>query len=1780
MANKRIDNLNFNVILQDEEFERRIRADINLAKKFNIQVSQMLEFSNKMTGITAGQARVLSQQRQMQESQKRMANQTALNNQRIATEAQRTAAATDRAAKAHLSLVNAQNRSASSQEYLANSIRRTNSEFTLQSRLISNARTLFTSYISVFAVSNFISSLARIRGEFELQQVALRAIMQDVEAADRTFNQIKDLAIESPFKFKELTQYAKMLSAYNIANEDLFATTKQLADLSAGLGVGMDRIILAYGQVRSAEFLRGQEVRQFSEAGINLVGALADKFGELEGRVVSAGEVFDRISNRMVTFEMVKDVIDDLTLEGGRFFDQQRIQAETLYGMIQKLADNYEIMLNDIGQANEGMLKGGVGLLISLTNNWEAVLGVLKGVIIAYGSYKAASMVNTQLIGKENKELIDSILLSKSKNAATLKQVAAYRALTVEEVHQIETAGRLTAADLRAAVANKEITQNMLLRMVATKKLSQEQALLLASSLNLTKAEIARAAGMSKWQVAMLSLRGAAGRLTTSLRALWATMISNPVGIVLAAVGALVSLFTKISDHNKKVLRDSARTKEYLTSFYNEISKSYEAARKTIDQGLSLKVETKGVSDAIELLKNLTKDSDLLSSLLLTGVSENMTQNEQLRIMKENWDQIYAGIKRAKDSLVNMADINNNTGGPLWNDSFSENVQDLSGSIEKVRKKIAELKTEGEDVAKIEAIFKDWDEGTKDLRSTTEMLARTLFYAKKEGFGGLVTQLQKTSRHLAALNEDWEDFRKQIANVFPEIDWSKATTEEKAQLSTMYKNWVSTFDDMDEQAKKILDGIFKTTYHLQVDVNLGGGEDNKLSALQKEVDKILNGRPFELKPQSDENVLSYADKLISRYQELQKSIKANENAFKGTGNRTFSDMAEKSRNKLNILIELAKKLNINLDGDKKDPWAEKLQNRIDLILKAQKQYEEYIQYMNSADAMEKIRSDAQFTDLDFEFDPSVVETQLRKIYSQLGSSEEANKIKEKMREIFTDIDFEGVKNRFEQFLNSIAAEVDRYAENYNFYQKLLGLGVSRDDAVKLSFGTDFDSSQIKGVTDSIASGINAILGEIRLDPIDLSKITTTSTFEEVFGNLEGQPEEAIKKLRELFATLRDTIRQDTISLQEFKNEIDKLTQSDTVLEHIFGEEEFKKAAAIMARDYSTALLKADQERKERIEKLSHLQKSLSAEEYEQKQRNIGLLYDAEVSAAKRATQEKTESLVQAYIKDNTEVDVFGDLARLSAEQIAQAMKGLKNIVRDKGLDLGELLSEKELDALTEAEVGLGKIKKDIEATTKAKRKMLRIEAFNEMSKKLSETLAFVHMFRDGVEEAFGEDLEDTELIDAIDACLGMLEGAIQGFAATGGNIAGAVVGGIMSLFGSIGQIIRKNKEEALRAVVETQKLINDLNLIEVERSREGMDTIFGDIKWDNVVKGVQTAKRAMDDYKKSILDWKRINLDGPIATVLGIKPKYVLQGNDVFKTWQFRGQELQKAYDLWDENGVLDPDKVDAFLELEDIPEDLRNGLEYSSELVRQYQEAMQQVADGLSEIFGGLADSITDSIFDAFQNGTDALDAFSADLKDAVIEWVKQMAQLAYITPVLEGIQGQIEEAVSSGDMDKVNAALEGGLQTLLDKFPEWEEQLSNYYAQVGDKFEDMLGIDISQPSDESGGLAGGIKGVTEDTAQLLASYLNAMRQEMLLQGVSIRNIEAAVVPSRDIAMQHLTSLHNIEAYTLNTWAATEATSRTAADTLVIARDTLTTLQGVITDGHPKGGAGLKVWA
>lgn len=296
----------------------------------------------------------------------------------------------ERAALAEQRLTNARMQAARASGTHNAAMTKENTALSSQSRIARELKNQIANVYSIYTLERFVRGLYTIGGEFQKQRIALTSILGDSMKAETIFNRIKDLAVVSPFQFKELASYTKQLSAYSIPYEELYDTTKRLADISAGVGVDMGRIILAYGQVRSAAFLRGQELRQFTEAGIPLVDELAKRFTKLTGVVTSAGDVFDKISRKEVSFGMVKDVLWELTDEGGKFYNMQEALAESLAGKWSNLQDAWDVMMADIAEGNSGVLSDSLELLTDLMKHWEAVADILGILVGIYGSYKTA----------------------------------------------------------------------------------------------------------------------------------------------------------------------------------------------------------------------------------------------------------------------------------------------------------------------------------------------------------------------------------------------------------------------------------------------------------------------------------------------------------------------------------------------------------------------------------------------------------------------------------------------------------------------------------------------------------------------------------------------------------------------------------------------------------------------------------------------------------------------------------------------------------------------------------------------------------------------------------------------------------------------------------------------------------------------------------------------------------------------------------------------------------------------------------------------------------------------------------------------------------------------------------------------------------------------------------------------------------------------------------------------------------------------------------------------
>ena len=553
------------------------------------------------------------------------------------------------------SAVSAQDRLAKSQEKSVGAIKAQNAEYHKQSSYISRLIQRLGIYTGIYAAAGMLRDIRETTAEFELQEVALGAIIQDAHEAQVLFSQIKAAAVESPYQIKELVGYTKQLAAYGFEQNELFDTTMKLADISAGLGADMSRIILAVGQVSAATVLKGTELRQFTELGIPMVELLAEKFTQLRGEVVSTGEVFEMISDKAVSFKMVEEILNDLTSAGGMFYDMQRKQAETLAGQWSNLKDSIAIAYDEIGNTGtvRGAMEGVISLLKSMVDNWERTAAVLSGLVTGIATYVAAV-----------------------KSAAL---VDALRNQTLKE-------------QLRLVVASYTTTPKWVTAILGETK---------AKKLNLAMTKALRVARLKEIAATNVASK-AFWRLT-------AAMMSNPYAIVIAAIAALgFTIFnmaknTRTAEESIDDLNESVASLSKLNNsvkpLVDELDALSSKAEKTADEQKRLNQVTQELANrypaAISAVKEYGKEVDITAGKVRSlyeaeteaakkGTEALLEENEKVLVeQKAQYDRLVSAIARGTKTVT--------TAGGMFGGGVSYETELTSEELSAMKKEMDEL---------------------------------------------------------------------------------------------------------------------------------------------------------------------------------------------------------------------------------------------------------------------------------------------------------------------------------------------------------------------------------------------------------------------------------------------------------------------------------------------------------------------------------------------------------------------------------------------------------------------------------------------------------------------------------------------------------------------------------------------------------------------------------------------------------------------------------------------------------------------------------------------------------------------------------------------------------------------------------------------------------------------------------------------------------------------------------------------------------------------------------
>ena len=641
-----------------------------------------------------------------------------------------------------------------------------------QTGVLNGLKQFMNSYISLLGGYRLMSNIKQITSEFELQRVSLRAITQDAQFADALFAKIKTTATQSPYATKELVTYTKQLAAYRIENEELYGTMNMLADVSAGLGVSMDRLILAYGQVKAASVLRGTELRQFTEAGIPLVDELAKKFSQLRGEVVSTGEVFDLISTRQVPFEMVADIFREMTAEGGRFYEMQKKQSESLYGVFENLKDNIQNAYDEIGQSNRGLLMGIGKLATAVAKNLSGITAMLTPLVAGWGAYA----VSMRLVGNQSSRLATTnALLIKAERSlnATMNATNATRARASILIRQAAVAhDRYAFALARAATANN----------VFTRSLYKMQAALIANPVTAIFTAIATvvAGGITLWNRYLNSLESTDRAHKRSAEYIEA--IEKPMKNMDAQYDRLIK---KIKEYDI-LIQTQGKSLSELKKIYPELFNQYstdaerqEAVNTAMKERVTLINELKTL--APEQLSNISAETATVEQLALAW--QNVTEEQrkaQLQSLEAKRSELEELIRTTRARKMDVTSAGTEEGiiaGIMTNKVNESAISGYQKELDAILKQIDSLKKATEDAAAAQLLWrKEYNKFMKgDTLKDHELAALNFANTIKETRDAWkdatdrakeyqdAINAAKTQKQTAEVRKNVEEYKKQLA---------------------------------------------------------------------------------------------------------------------------------------------------------------------------------------------------------------------------------------------------------------------------------------------------------------------------------------------------------------------------------------------------------------------------------------------------------------------------------------------------------------------------------------------------------------------------------------------------------------------------------------------------------------------------------------------------------------------------------------------------------------------------------------------------------------------------------------------------------------------------------------------------------------------------------------------------------------------------------------------------------------------------------------------------------
>lgn len=1660
---------------------------------------------------------------------------------------------------------------------------------------VQDLKSLFLQGSLVFGAQQFAMSIITTGGEMEKQHIALQSILGDMQNANTMFNQIKELALNSPFTFSELNRDVKQLAAYGVEYEQLYDTTKRLADMSSGLGVSFDRIALAFGQVQARGWLDGKELRQIAYAGIPLLNKLSEFYSKQEGRNVSTSEIKTRISNREVSFDDVKSIFWQMTDAGGQFYNMQQVLSETLLGRYNKLKDAWEIMLAEfasgeslVGKFFKTAIEGATTLVQSLHS-----LALPAGTILAgYGLKKmlaggvasnflsnkasvAADIQKRVLMGQQISQVEQRILVTKNQiTGADLRALANARALTTEKLNQLRLSGKITAEQYniyRGIVLRQKGEKTVRMQMLRT--LATMRSMSLATTFSSVKNvwTAFKTSALAAFRIIGTGAKTLAAEIWSAIGGLPGLIITAVTFGVMHAISEYQELSQKIkqtqdeiADKNKQIrdfLRDNnvniaisgGDTKEIdnMIDSYKEKLKelapySYKNMLMTADEKKSHADRLKYLEQEIKLLKeaNDIANSKLSSRYYYSDLSD--TTEEVVDAFKKREDMRIAAMAAGASSGDKTLYLDEKAFG-----NYIEKLKD------ELARKFGDI---GKDERMREAAMQAMS-GIFSSMGVPEDKADIIRTSILQAFGcgdkSAWLQTEVSNSMIALIDKSFPMIGEKIRASVPLNDAEKAKVRE--MMNDAKNGLIRQYPELERTLQNLLAASnFKAVIKLVYDT--GEKYNDVQSTLVGRIPSIINPKSSigaKYRQRADEygkdNDWYKANNLANQ------RIDDARNAWKGAVRSHAPNVKDIYQNYLDEMAISRTLLYNNYKGtDKKsnkpgkknthvnheDKELKRLQERIELYKKMYAEIKKFKELYGEG-ALGQLANDGEFGAIFGDkkrfpiSDYTNYETSIKELLKGFSlSTPERKHYAETQKAAIQSENRKLLEDQRRDELNTLNKQLDVISEQYETYKKIYELTGNKKGSENIAFGgtVQFDTYKrfleeqldVAVKHDNIQSGLNLTTDEVKGMSLENVKdrYGEESRVYDIRKKLEDENNKIKKETIDLMANL---IEKNATIGQQIEDENRKYERQLELIKGIKDPQmrERAQAGATKTHNENVAKLQFEKFKQESdwvtifddldrvssstinsmIEKIDGFSKTtgLSVEVVKQLRDALGKLRDEQID------RNPINGIVGGMQRGNAIGSFIGSRFRkgmdISTTTYVDSSDAKKMGIKEGNYTKGQLENEKK-GAYEDANKGVSKL----------------ADKFKALQDCLTPVISLF--------EVLGE--EDSFLGQATNMASGAFGTAAQvsgGLNALGlGSLGpyGAAAGAALSVVTSLFAMHDKALQKKIEASEERQKELDNMTK-NVKSIIE--DALGGIYSYKERSDTKSTISKITSNYELADA-WKKTGIGKSLPFL--VKSVYSKETYEAAKEAQSKPGSAYHA-ELASLKAQKDELQSQRNSENEKKKKDNSKIADYDQQIKEMELQIDSFAKDFLKDIysidFKSWASELTDAVVGAWEKGEDAVEAYKEKVKDMVKDVTKNIVTqkimeaalqkpLDYLTNILKD-KGKLDETDMNQLADLLYKAGDEAIPQIIGIFEALKKR----------------GLDL-RDNGSSSSTKNSIQSITEETADILASYLNAVRLDVSV----IREMQGKFIPEMsEIAKSQLTQLNLIAQNTLRNADAAE---------------------------------------